>query len=81
MEASYQEDLAIHLRECVTKLSGLEVSFVECCCLEEPKMSMKAFAEQHRLKPREMAELRRSVRLRLQEEFAAKGVRRVGDIL
>jgi hypothetical protein len=81
MQTTTAEEMSCLLRECVQQLSAVEAAFIGDCHLSEPRKSLKVFAEEHDLGPREMAELRVRAIRRLREELAAKKVYNLADIL
>ena len=81
METAELDDVTVLLRECVQKLSALEAAYIGDCYLSEPRKSLKAFAEEHGLRQREMAELRVRAITRLRDELAARQVYDLADIL
>ena len=81
MQTTTAEEMSCLLRECVQQLSAIEAAFIGDCHLSEPRKSLKAFAEEHGLKPMEMADLRVRAIGRLREELAARKVYELADIL
>lgn len=81
MEATASEEITKTLDECIASLNTLEGSFVKECHLSEPRKSLQAFAKEHNLRPREMADLRVRAIEQLREELAAKNIHRLTDII
>ena len=81
MEVAELDDVTVLLRDCMEELSAVEAAFIGDCHLSEPRKSLKAFAEEHGLKPIDMADLRVRAIRRLREELAARKVYDLADIL
>jgi hypothetical protein len=81
MEITYAEEIASLLRECLQELTAVEAAFIGDCHLSEPRKSLKAFAEEHGLRQKEMVDLRVRAMSRLREELASKKVYDLADIL
>ena len=81
MEVAELDDVTVLLRDCIEELSAVEAAFIGDCHLSEPRKSLKAFAEEHGLKPIDMADLRVRAIRRLREELAARKVYDLADIL
>lgn len=81
MNVTTAEEMSCLLYECLKQLSAVEAAFISDCHLAEPRKSLKAFAAEHGLNQREMADLRLRAMERLREELAAWNVHGVADIL
>ena len=81
MEIDYQDELAILLRDCVNELPEIEALFIKSCYLAEPRISMKAFADEHGLTAKDVANMRVLVMNRLREELAKKKVHCVANVV
>jgi len=81
MQTTTAEEMSCLLQECLKELTVVEAAFIGDCHLSEPRKSLKAFADEHGLRQREMADLRVRAMGRLREELAARKVYDLADIL
>lgn len=81
METDPQVEAEVLLRECAHALSILEAEYLEDCCLGDAKKTLKAFAEEHGLSQREIADLRVRAMEHLRDKLAEKNINRFSDIL
>lgn len=81
MQVNREAEMADVLQSCLPALDDMEASFVQDCWLREPQVALKTFAEQWHLSPKDLAELRSRVLVRLQELLAARGITSVADMV
>ena len=80
MEATLEDDLAVLLRACLHRMSAIEARYLEVCCLADPRTTLKAFAKENGLYPKEFGELRTRAMARLRAELSARNVWSIGGI-
>jgi len=81
MQTTILEDASCQLRDALSQLDALEAAYIKQCCLEEPRQTLKAFAQEHALAPKEMADLRVRAMEHLRGSLAEKNIHRLTDIL
>ena len=81
MEVTTESEVTILVHTCLAELDAVEAEFIYQCYLAEPQKTLKAFATERHMGPKELADLRSRASTHLRDAMTARNVRSMSDLM